>query len=165
MNLAEGILERHDYIEQSGVKGMRWGFSKARENRMDRKASATPDATTAKALKKQVRKKGLDSLSNEQLQALNKRIELESKYNKWSEKNPTMQKKAATFIAKTMIQEAQHEILGLGDGSPLGQFVRTAKPAVQKARNVPPPKHKGPSKPFIQMPQAQKKGKKGKNKP
>lgn len=141
MSLAEDILDRYDYVEQSGVKGMRWGIRKERVTRADRKAAATPDAIKVKDLKKQVRKKGIDSLSNEDLQVLNKRLELEKKYNKWAAENPTLAKKAAGFIAKTIVQEATHEILGTGSATPLGTIARKMNADIKKQKGIGPPKH------------------------
>lgn len=159
MSLAEDILNRYDYVEQSGVKGMRWGFRKERVTRADRKAAVTVDAARAKELKKQIRKKGISSVSNEDLTALNKRLQLESKYDKWAAENPSLKKKAATFIAKTIVQEATHEILGTGNPSPLGQLARGMQTQVRTQKGLPPvtktpkhhltktPKPKGPKKP------------------
>lgn len=104
--------------EHVGVKGMRWGVRKSREEReADRaardqkkenkaitkkalKKGASPEAAEKKALQKQVKKHGLDSLTNEQLGALNKRLNAETQYKQWQQKNPTLAKKAQDFALK-----------------------------------------------------------------
>lgn len=163
------------FLAHHGIKGQKWGVRRARLSRAEKQASASSDAKSAKELKKKARKKGLDSLSNEDLAALNKRLELEKKYNKWAADNPSIQKKAATFIAKTMIQEAQHEILGVGSPSPLGAIARNlqaqshaAKVKQATAAGKPPPqqpgRHKGPRPNLLQFPSQQPGSGKKKNK-
>lgn len=66
-------------IAQAGVKGMKWGV---RKDRRSNKRPQTKEAADANRLSKRIKKNGLGSLSNSELQRLNKRRELESKYIK-----------------------------------------------------------------------------------
>lgn len=87
-----------DYLEHFGVKGMKWGVRKAksavssaRSKHQVRKAARhpqSPEAARAHALRKQVKKKGLDSLSNSELQALNNRLNLEANYRNAMKQHP-----------------------------------------------------------------------------
>lgn len=87
-----------DYLEHFGVKGMKWGVRKAksavssaRSKHQARKAARhpqSPEAARAHALRKQVKKKGLDSLSNSELQALNNRLNLEANYRNAMKQHP-----------------------------------------------------------------------------
>nr|DAV50359.1 MAG TPA: Structural protein [Caudoviricetes sp.] len=87
-----------NYLEHFGVKGMKWGVRKAksavssaRSKHQARKAARhpqSPEAARAHALRKQVKKKGLDSLSNSELQALNNRLNLEANYRNAMKQHP-----------------------------------------------------------------------------
>ena len=87
-----------NYLEHFGVKGMKWGVRKAkatagsiRTKHLARKAKRhpqSPEAARAHALRKQVKKKGLDSLSNSELQALNNRLNLEANYRNALKQHP-----------------------------------------------------------------------------
>lgn len=90
--MAQGEDFMEDFLEHYGVRGMKWGKRKS--------ANVAPDAAITGALKQQYRKEGLKSLSNDDLQILTKRLELESKVNKWARDNPTKKQQALSFIKK-----------------------------------------------------------------
>ena len=96
--IGHAMYDGTDYLEHFGVKGMKWGVSKAksavssaRSKHQARKAARhpqSPEAARAHALRKQVKKKGLDSLSNSELQALNNRLNLEANYRNAMKQHP-----------------------------------------------------------------------------
>lgn len=71
-----------DILAHHGVKGMRWGFRKdPRTGRVEKsgkqpKGERSADSARAQELKK----RGVDSLSNEELQEVNTRLQLERTY-------------------------------------------------------------------------------------
>ena len=79
-----------------GKKGMKWGVrnspARAKEHSSD---SATARKTHAKA-----KKKGSTSLSNDELEFLNRRLQLEKKY---SDLNPDTAAKGKIFMKKQMV--------------------------------------------------------------
>lgn len=83
------MMTQDEFLEQSGVKGMKWGRRKS--------APANPSHTSADAarfnkISTRVKKNGLDNLSNDDLAKLNKRSQLLSEYKR---NNPTKVKKGA----------------------------------------------------------------------
>lgn len=96
--IGHAMYDGTDYLEHFGVKGMKWGVRKAksavssvRSKHQARKAARhpqSPEAARAHALRKQVKKKGLDSLSNSELQALNNRLNLEANYRNAMKQHP-----------------------------------------------------------------------------
>lgn len=81
-----------EVLEHYGIKGMKWGVRRTREQidraRGKRKAKGKPvtptksqDAERAEATKAKVAKEGVSSLSNQELQQLNKRLNLEKNYS------------------------------------------------------------------------------------
>ena len=90
--------ELDDILEHYGVKGMKWGKRKARvpvvtkvsvQATPGRKVKtsggtgqkAHPDAVTAAISRQKANKSSVDSLSNQELQALVKRMNLEQQYS------------------------------------------------------------------------------------
>lgn len=72
-----------------GVKGMKWGVRKSRSSSGKKRGKTygwSKDAKRANAIKK----KSVKQMSNAELQALNKRMELENNYNRL---NPSKVKK------------------------------------------------------------------------
>lgn len=96
--IGHAMYDDVNYLEHFGVKGMKWGVRKAkatagsiRTKHLARKAARhpqSPEAARANALRKQVKKKGLDSLSNSELQALNNRLNLEANYRNAMKQHP-----------------------------------------------------------------------------
>lgn len=101
-----------EVLSHYGIPGMKWGVRRARSSTTGRVISE--DAAKAAAYKKQARKSGVSSLDNEQLKELNRRLELESKYNAWARANPTMKKKAIDFVTDLLIEEGKSQ-LGFGE--------------------------------------------------
>lgn len=65
-----------DFLSHYGIPGMKWGVRR----RSSRISSRSSDAAKAIRYKGQAKKRGVSSLSNDQLSKLNKRLELEKKY-------------------------------------------------------------------------------------
>lgn len=105
MELGKDVLEHH------GVKGMKWGV--IRDKIRNRPDHSSEDARAAKAHKKTVRKHGTKALSNEELQALVRRMNLESQFADLRKKQPSKFKtghetvKNILEVAKTGQQVAQ----------------------------------------------------------
>lgn len=64
-----------DVLAHFGIKGMKWGTRRS-------KAELHPDATRAHAARKKAKKHGSSSLSNEELQTLITRMNLEQQYSR-----------------------------------------------------------------------------------
>ena len=92
-----------DSLEHVGVKGMKWGFRKKRDSGGDasgsaKKAEKIDHPKSAEHLKsRELRKRKVETLSNIEIQTLNKRIELERKYKQL---NPS---KFAAGMAKVKV--------------------------------------------------------------
>lgn len=87
------------YLEHHGIKGMKWGV-----RRYQNKDGSLTAAGKKRARKnwsedaiqaKKIKKKSVHSMSNSELQTLNKRMELESKYHQL---NPSVVKKGLKFV-------------------------------------------------------------------
>ena len=71
------------YLEHFGVKGMRWGVRKKQEP-VSTGVAKTPmssDAALTSKIRTKARTSGMSSLSNEELFALNQRLQLERQYS------------------------------------------------------------------------------------
>ena len=71
------------YLEHFGVKGMRWGVRKKQEP-VSTGVAKTPmssDAALTSKISTKAGKSGISSLSNEELFALNQRLQLERQYS------------------------------------------------------------------------------------
>lgn len=92
-----------DSLEHVGVKGMKWGVRKKRDSGGDasgsaKKAEKIDHPKSAEYLKsRELRKRKVETLSNIEIQTLNKRIELERKYKQL---NPS---KFAAGMAKVKV--------------------------------------------------------------
>jgi hypothetical protein len=119
MEQAEAFID--DFLEHFGVKGMKWGV---RKKRSGSSSPGSADAQRAGDAKGKIKKGGTKDLSNDELQALVKRMELEQKYGSL---NARSSKKAAgkKFVAEILVQVAKQEAAkGLGNAARLA--VKTA---------------------------------------
>lgn len=79
-------------LEHFGIKGMRWGVRRKRGK--DGRVTGSPEHVQSRKL---LRTKKLSQLSNDELSALNKRLQLEKKYN---ELNPTANAKGKRYMGQ-----------------------------------------------------------------
>ncbi len=94
-----------DFLEHFGVKGMRWGVRK-KSGSVDTSVESTTkgrtrseDAKTAAKSLQRSKKQGVGSLSNQELKALNERMNLESSYRQLNAKKKNG---AAKFVQETL---------------------------------------------------------------
>lgn len=97
-----------DYLAHYGIKGMKWGIRKDR--RGGRKPTASRDKREARRLMKQTYKKGTQSLSNKELERLNKRMQLEQSHKELRKKTGVLTR-AGKSAAITMAAGAAGAVL------------------------------------------------------
>jgi len=69
-----------DSLEHHGIKGQKWGIR--RKNLAKSKVGPSNDAVAAKEALSKAKKSGLTSLTNQELSALNNRLNLEQNYSR-----------------------------------------------------------------------------------
>lgn len=77
----------NNYLAHYGVLGMKWGV---------RRKSRTPSADSVKV--KNIRKKRIDEMSNQDLRDANNRLQLENQYKQLTKKTNVGKKASDTFI-------------------------------------------------------------------
>lgn len=91
-----------DFIEHYGVIGMKWGVRKDRGVRKGKKQSrSSTEAKRAKELMQKAKRHGVTSLTNKELGDLNKRLELERKFNSISPQ-ASVYKKGMSFAQEVL---------------------------------------------------------------
>lgn len=110
-----------EFLEHFGVRGMHWGVRRVRNRIANRPDHSSDDAKAAKVTKKKLRKHGTKALSNEELQALVKRMNLEAQLSDLKKKQPTTFNKGHETV-KTILKVAKtgQQISELASG-PLGK--------------------------------------------
>lgn len=93
-----------NYLAHYGIKGMKWGVRKKR------KSSVSRDKREARRLMKQTYKKGTQSLSNKELEKLNKRMQLEQSHKELRKKTGFLTR-AGKSAAVTMVAGAAGAVL------------------------------------------------------
>jgi uncharacterized Fe-S cluster-containing MiaB family protein len=89
-----------EFLKHYGVKGMHWGSRKKKNPASSDSASATTTRTTAK-------KKGVHTVSNTELQAAIRRMQLEQDFKRLS----VNEKSAATrWVASTLLEIGKREV-------------------------------------------------------
>lgn len=77
-----------DILEHFGIKGMHWGVRRSQDSggggggKAPRGKSVSVDAARVQKAQKKLKTRGLSSLSNQELKALNERMNLEQNYSK-----------------------------------------------------------------------------------
>ena len=98
------IRTAEEFFEHFGVKGMKWGV------RRGAGASNSPtskDAAKASKFQQVAKKSGTRALSNEELQTLVTRMNLEQQYNRL--KPPTPTKKATKFVGDFLLSVGKQQ--------------------------------------------------------
>lgn len=100
-----------DELEHHGIKGMHWGVRRNRESgggsAPRRGKSVSVDAARFDKASKKVKTRGLSSLSNAELKALNERMNLEQNYSKLTGNKSNVEKMKKGH-------EAVKQVLGVG---------------------------------------------------
>ena len=124
-----------DSLEHYGIKGMKWGVRRSRDELARLRGEKTPpsqDAVKARDLQKRVKRSGTKSLSNKQLKDLNARLELEKSYKRLTTKD----KKKKENVMLTKGEKAALKSMGLTlAGAGIGMWA-ASKQARQGARWV-----------------------------
>lgn len=99
-------MSREQFLAHYGVKGMRWGRRKGNSKGSNASTSTksgpdSEDAAAAKKVKAKASAKGVDSLSNKEMQTLVTRMNLEQQYSKLNSPTPSTNKGAA--FAKNLL--------------------------------------------------------------
>lgn len=90
-------MTEEEFLAHHGIKGMKWGVRRQRGS--DGRVKQTRVSTERKAADKVIAKSkehSKRSLTNKELADFNKRLELESKFNKY---NPTTRQRGEAFVA------------------------------------------------------------------
>ena len=99
-----GMLDK--VLEHHGVKGMKWGVHRSRSARAA--AKAHPDAARAKELRQKVREGKTDALSNEELQHLVSRLNLEKQFN--TLRPPSAGDRTKKLLADTLLSVGKQQV-------------------------------------------------------
>lgn len=104
-----GMLDKDEFLEHVGVKGMKWG---KRKGDTSNPAHTSADAARYNKIKARAKKKGLDNLSNDDIAKLNKRKQLLSEYKK---NNPGKVKQGYEATKKAVeVAKTAKAVVGLG---------------------------------------------------
>lgn len=123
--MPESSIERidvNDFFEHHGIKGMHWGVRRGRSSE-----PASEDATRAANLKSKVKSSGTKSLSNEELQSLVTRMNLESQFKNLSDKHKSAGQKFTDDLVGELKSQGKQEAKA---------FVKSQTPKVAAAITV-----------------------------
>jgi hypothetical protein len=119
-------MELDEILEHHGIKGMKWGVRRSRSLSTSRSKTSKPvhepasDAARAKELHTRARTAGTHTLSNQELQHLTQRMNLEQQYSRLS--GSSSRKAAGARFAKEIVVNVGKQ-----------QATRMASDAVAKA--------------------------------
>lgn len=99
------ITGQETAIKHYGVPGMRWGVRRAKSP-----TSVSDDSRNAAATQAKITKRGVQSVSNEDLQRLVTRLNLERQYSSIKPKTGTA--RALSFIGTTLVGVGKQGITG-----------------------------------------------------
>jgi 2'-5' RNA ligase len=100
---AEGEV---DVLKHHGVKGMRWGVRRKNVGSADEKVVST-DAAKAAGARDKAKKQGKQALSNEEMQALVTRMNLEKQLSSLTP--PTRAQKGAKFVGNLLVNAGKQQ--------------------------------------------------------
>lgn len=93
-------LVARNYLAQFGIKGMKWGIRRS-------DAEISDDAGKSDAAVSKLRKSGVKALTNDELQTVVTRLNLEQNFNKIRPRTPT--EKAGKFMKDLLTQIGKEE--------------------------------------------------------
>lgn len=121
-------MNNSNYIAHHGVKGMRWGVRRSRDQlaraRGSRRDSWSDDAKEVRNLKK----KRINQMSNAELRKYNERTRLEQEYSRL---NPNVVKKGWKYVAGAAV--ATNTVVNLYNNS--DKLIKLGKPVVDRMLN------------------------------
>ena len=132
----EELMSLDDALMHFGVKGMKWGVRRGHGTPRAAKPGSSPDAATAHEIKEKARVgKGVHVLSNEELQRVNERLNLEQSYSRLTttEKGKSDIAKGREFVktvvgdAKTVVDAVETGKRAVGTASELNDLIKKAK--------------------------------------
>ena len=91
---SDAIKAGKAYVEHVGVKGMKWGVRKSRSAKRAAAREAEKNAVSDHKVARQLAKKGLKNLTNDELRVLNQRLQLEQQFVKLSPPSASARKRA-----------------------------------------------------------------------
>lgn len=94
------MSDTDNFLAHYGVKGMKWGKRRA-ERQAERESTQSKDHKKVSGLKK----KRVDEMSNAELEALNKRMNLEQQYSRLNPKKTSAGSKFAQDIVREIAKE------------------------------------------------------------
>lgn len=109
---AGDVTNLDEVLAHYGVKGMRWGVRRGSSGSISHPASE--DAQAASAAKSKVKAGGTKALSNQELQALVQRMNLEQQLSRLQP--PTGKQAATKFISDTLVSVGKQEATKLAAG-------------------------------------------------
>ena len=104
-----------------GIKGMRWGIRR-NQHKMD---GASDDAKAAAEAKTKVKKSGVKALSNQELQALVKRMNLEQQFSQL--KPPPKGRAAAKLVSEVLLNVGKTQATRLANDAAAKQLTALLK--------------------------------------
>lgn len=113
------MSEFDEVMEHFGVKGMHWGARRA--DRVN--ATASDDARAAGNALAKVKKSGVHTLSNKELQSMVTRMNLEQQFDRL--KSPPKGKQAAKFVADILLSVGKQEATKFIAGQAAKQVAKT----------------------------------------
>lgn len=110
-----------EFLKHYGIKGMHWGIRRSQAER----EAASPDAARAHEARTRIKTSGTDALSNQELQHLVTRMNLEQQYSRLSTEKSTVQKgnsKVKQILQLATTVQQVHAFVN----SPLGASLKLA---------------------------------------
>lgn len=122
-----------NFLAHYGVPGMKWGRRRSDAQLAKARESRSSDANEAYEAKAKAKKSGVGSLSNNELQKVNTRMNLERQYKDLTTKDKTT---GMQYVDRTIkAGKKANEIYKLANSPLVKDSVNAGKAAVKQARN------------------------------
>lgn len=127
-----------DVLAHYGIPGMKWGVRRSRRElkraRRDAPSKLSEDARRAERAKEKVKKTGLSSLSNQEIEQLTKRLKLEQQYANLVPAQTNRMARGQSFIKKTLeVGTTVNQAISFAN-SPAGKMVRNSIKESKKSK-------------------------------